>query len=134
MRDKLIGLIASKVCSRYLKDTCLSKWSGSCGECECGRNFQIGDVADYLLANGVIAPPCKIRDTIWYIDKNYNIQNAEVTCIDLRGTSKHIIATRYVWETEETIKLALMFERLNVDYWLTKTEAERALAEMRSEQ
>lgn len=53
-RERLIELIASKVCRRFLKDTCLSKWSGSCGECECGRNFQIGDVADHLLANGVI--------------------------------------------------------------------------------
>lgn len=88
--------------------------------------------ADHLLENGIIVPPCNIGETIWYIDKKYTIQNAEVTSIDIRGaTSRHIVATRYVWETEETIKLALMFERLNVDYWLTKEGAEDALAKMK---
>lgn len=24
-------------------------------------------IADYLLANGVIVPPCKLGDTVWYI-------------------------------------------------------------------
>ena len=82
-------------------------------------------------SENVIELPCKIGDDIWYIDKKYTVQKAEVTCIDIRSTSRHIIATRYVWETEETIKLALMFERLNVDYWLTKEEAEEALAKMK---
>lgn len=118
MRDKLI---------KILQDLALSD-----DPCVDGLFEWADGIADYLLDNGVIVSPCKIRDTIWYIDKNYNIQNAEVTCIDLRGTSKHIIATRYVWETEETVKLALMFEQFNVDYWLTRAEAERALAERRT--
>ena len=115
MRDRLIELTKASLIRHIDKS------------CKLAEN-----IADDLLANGVIVPPCKIRDTIWYIDKNYNIQNAEVTCIDLRGTSKHIIATHYVWETEETVKLALMFEYLNVDYWLTRGEAERALSERRT--
>lgn len=80
-------------------------------------------------SKNIINIPCNIHDTIYYIDKNYNIQEAEVTCIDIRGTSKHIIATRYNWETEETIKLALPFEKVNIDYWLKKEDAEKALKE-----
>lgn len=88
--------------------------------------------ADYRKqSENVIELPCKVGAKIWYIDKNYTVQKAEVTSISIRTTSRHIIATRYVWETEETIKLALMFERLNVDYWLTKEEAENVLAKMK---
>ena len=96
------------------------------------------DIADQLYAEGyrkqsenTIELPCKAGDEIWYIDKNYIIQKAEVTSISIRTTSRQIIVSRYVWETEETIKLALMFEHLNIDYWLTKEEAEKALAKMK---
>ena len=75
--------------------------------------------------------PCNLNAEIWYIDKNYTIQKAEVSSVNIKASSRHIIATRYVWETEETIKLALMFEHLNRDYWLTKEEAEEALAKMK---
>ena len=54
MRDRLIGLIASVVCEKYEKDNCASKWNGCCGECLYRRNFEIGMLADHLLANGVI--------------------------------------------------------------------------------
>ncbi len=67
MRDRLIKLIASKICSRYRKDTCLTKWSSGCGECEGPWNFEIGDFADYLLAEGVIVPPCKVNDNVWLV-------------------------------------------------------------------
>ena len=82
-------------------------------------------------SENTIELPCNLNAEIWYIDKNYTIQKAEVSSINIKASSRHIIATRYVWETEETIKLALMFERLNIDYWLTKEEAEEALAKMK---
>lgn len=53
LKQRLIDLIADKVCNRHVKDTCLTKWGDGCGECEHGRNFQIGDVAARLIANGV---------------------------------------------------------------------------------
>ena len=28
----------------------------------------IEQIADYLLANGVIVPPCKVGDTVYYVD------------------------------------------------------------------
>jgi len=65
MRDRLIELIASKVCDRYEKDQCSSKWNGCCGECLNGRDFEIGDIADHLLANGVIVFPVKVGDIVF---------------------------------------------------------------------
>ena len=30
-------------------------------------------VADYLLANGVIVPPCKVGDTVYYLNTQYHM-------------------------------------------------------------
>ena len=30
------------------------------------------DLADYLIANGVIVPPCKVGDTVWFVDLEWN--------------------------------------------------------------
>ena len=119
MRDKLIGLIKSAE-KAFPKDKPV---------------LDIEEfVADFLLANGVIAPPCSMNDTIWYIDKDYNVRDAEVSCIDIRGTNYHIIATRYIYETEETVKLYLFFSDLNKRFWLTKEEAEEALSGIQNDE
>lgn len=94
-------------------------------------DYALEQIVEHFIDKGIVASPCKIGQKIWYIDKNKKIQEAEVVCIDIRATSKHIIATRYVWETEETVKLALMFDRLNEDYWLTKEQANKVLREMK---
>ena len=88
------------------------------------------DVADYLMSNNVVVLPCKVNDTVWYIDQKYNIQEAEVSCIDIRGyTNKHIIAKRYDYEKEDTITVVFFFEDLNDGFWLSRAEAENVLKE-----
>lgn len=89
-------------------------------------------VADYLLANNVVALPCAVNDTVWYIDQKYNIQEAEVSCIDIRGyTNKHIIAKRYDYEKEDTVTVVFFFEDLNDRFWLSRAEAENVLKEIK---
>jgi hypothetical protein len=130
MRDRLIGLIASKVCSRYLKDTCLSKWSGSCGECECGRNFQIGDVADYLLDNGVIAPPCKVGDTLYYPSFGTDrVLLYKVISIKLNSKGLYVVCENCLSKSQMTHRATQIGETI----FLTEVEAERALAERKSD-
>ena len=124
MRDRLIELLR-QIEFDYSEECVCAFEDGYKGAPDFAKFF-----VDHLLAGGVIVPPCKVGDTVWYIDTNYNIQKAEVTSINIRSQSKSLIATRYVWETEETVKLALMFEHLNEDYWLTKEQAEKALAEV----
>ena len=105
-----------------------------CEDCYVGNLYnRLAELEDKIENGTLIELPCKVGDKIWYIDKNYTIQQAEVTCIDIRTTSRHIIATRYVLEKEDTIKIALMFEDFNVDYWLTKAEAEAKLKELKGE-
>jgi hypothetical protein len=87
-------------------------------------------IADYLMSNNVVVLPCNVNDTVWYIDQKYNIQEAEVSCIDIRGyTNKHIIAKRYDYEKEDTITVVFFFEDLNDSFWLSREEAENVLKE-----
>lgn len=56
MRDRLIELICDK-----LQDGCECYCNHPpCGKCK--------DIADYLFANGVIVPPCKVGDTVYETD------------------------------------------------------------------
>lgn len=50
MRDRLIELLEKHVLLKYFL----------------GR-MQVEKLADYLLENGVIVPPCKVGDTVYYI-------------------------------------------------------------------
>lgn len=64
MRDRLIELISKA------REECLSM---SCFQCEYqGKRVPKGCVsrliADHLLADGVIAPPCKVGDEVWFIN------------------------------------------------------------------
>lgn len=55
MRERLKELI----CEVIQTDECVSHCNHPyCGECE--------RLADHLLANGVIVPPCKVGDTVYY--------------------------------------------------------------------
>ena len=83
-------------------------------------------LAEHLLADGWIKPPCKIGDKVWYIT-NGKIDNAEVVCIDCRNSGNHIIAHKYTEETEEIKKLCVYFSDVNKIVYLTKEEAENAL-------
>lgn len=57
MRDRLSQLIYNK-----LSETCRE-----CSSFECTE-----ELTDYLLANGVIVPPCKVGDTVWCIIDGFN--------------------------------------------------------------
>lgn len=132
MRDKLIKLIASKICSRYRKDTCLTKWSSGCDECEGSWNFEIGDFADYLLAEGVIVPPCKVNQFVYVVDRaDIRQPIKEKIVLEIQcGYSGDLIVLQ---DTPFRLRRAYNFGDFGKTVFLTKAEAERALAERRSE-
>ena len=51
------------------------------------RDYGMEKIADYLLENGVIVPPCKVGDWIWYVYRN-EINKAKVEEINY-DASKH---------------------------------------------
>lgn len=66
MRDRLIELIGAKICEDY-SPICDEWQPHSCEKCYVS-NCRIGDLADYLLENGVVALPCKVGDDVYVIE------------------------------------------------------------------
>lgn len=55
----------------------------------CGKEFTDieGYVAEYLTANGVIAPPCKVGDAVYKITRN-KVKECEVVFVGLSADEK----------------------------------------------
>lgn len=100
-------------------------------------------IADYLLANGVIIPPCKIGDDVWVIDREDG-EAVGVSCVIFLAKSKGcIIATAHIndYDIDETIYYHIdetqdeydtdLMVYSDDDCFLTREEAEKALEERR---
>lgn len=109
------------------------------------ENF-IETLADYLLANGVIVPPCKVGDDVWVIDRE-NGEAVGVSCVMFLAKSKGcIIATAQIndYDLDEIIEYHIIETQDNFDTDLmvysdddcfpTREEAERALKEAHNDQ
>lgn len=84
MRERLIELL------NEAREKCANTPSKNCKECSgYGKGYECINalIADYLLANGVIVPPCKVGDWIWYVYRN-EINKAKVEEIRY-DASKH---------------------------------------------
>lgn len=118
MRDRLIELINQDNCpSPYMCDE----------RCKYSHLEQcIGDrLADHLIANGVILPPCKVGDTVYFIPKyitdwiHDDVEYIKIT------KDRFIIKTVADWYFDE--------EDFGKTVFLTKEQAEQKLKEMRVE-
>ena len=99
----------------------------------------VEQIADYLLANGVIVPPCKVGETIylpweWKDTSGVAILTVERMSITEAGCS---IRTD-LWSDEEDYWLAyncgvFKFDDIGKTVFLTREEAEKALAERSGE-
>lgn len=120
MRDRLIELI------KQADDKCGHTSCGECGRFGTEYDCLIGLIADYLLANGVIVPPCKVGDTLYvlYGEPSYTIKEHEVSTIlfgrthDSIGLSNKSVFT--VWEKR-------WYDYFGKTVFLTREEAEQAL-------
>lgn len=107
-RDRLIELIvqANELCSN--KD---------CAECEYLNNDRIlcdtYNIADYLLANGVIVPPCKVGQKVWLInnptlDLINRLQAKNEKLREDNETLRTVIAKSFVIRAEGKSPLTLL--------------------------
>lgn len=95
-------------------------------------------VADHLLANGVIVPPCKVGDMVYIVVNPYSFlplkkaMEGEVVSIYLHG---HGLFLRVLFDTKKINGCAdyNLNWRLGKDLFLTRAEAEKALAERMGE-
>ena len=81
--------------------------------------------ADYLLANGVIVPPCKVGDKVWLIN---NPREYEV--LNFHWTGQLLWATLILIE-EPTIMREINTDHFGKTVFLTREEAERKLKELK---
>ena len=92
-------------------------------------------IADYLLANGVIVPPCKVGDVVYAITLNpkTNIRKTHrgvVTNIHCHTTGKHITIRHEGLDDEPYFDaLYCPFEIFGKTVFLTREEAEAKLKE-----
>lgn len=115
MRDRLVELIlqSDPIKERDLDD----EW----------YDGEIEDIADHLLENGVIVPPCKVGDVVYEINRN-GILEMEIAQIK--------ITERYIMF--DCIDVILDYEDffyesdIGKTVFVTRDEAERALRERTS--
>ena len=104
-RDRLIKLLQEPP----------ADWEGNRG---------VGAIADHLLANGVIVPPCKVGDTVYEIE--YGIGSYELWEKNLCKTEVKAICIL----TENDYH---PLNRIGKDVFLTKEDGEQVLKEREEE-
>ena len=109
MRDRLIKLLQNFADGTYTSNGTITDGT------------KVDDVVDYLIANGVIVPPCKVGDTVYYVHKSeHKITTHKVTNIYV-GKSMTISA-KGLWSTIKPHEFGWLF-------YTSKEEAETALKE-----
>lgn len=96
-RDRLIELLKASI-------------YGNIDEGFYGPELDCENVADYLLANGVVVPPCKLGNTVWFLYGENNI--LKMVCVGFLKTNRrlfveiarntNVFTTRYhaIWGEE----------------------------------
>ena len=112
-RERLIELLVNSNTHDSYECKLCTKKDVSCTRCSGEK------LADYLLANGVIVPPCKVGDEIYYLFPQQGIQRAFVRRIQI-GKYGVAICTKYG---------ATLISEIGKTVFLTREEAEKALKE-----
>lgn len=111
-RERLICLLSNYDFDSTFCDIC-ERLDDDCAVCGSER------LAEYLIAHGVIVPPCKVGDTVYHLYPKQGIKANKVKRIQV-GTCGMMIADRNgVFRAEE----------INKTVFLTREEAENALKE-----
>jgi hypothetical protein len=121
MRDRLLNLIN--------QDNCPSPFMCS-NECKYAhlKNCCGDRLADHLIANGVIVPPCKVGDTVWLImplnlqQTEWEIKEGKISMIQQKADKS--------WKfrvTENHSVQDYTVDKIGKTVFLTKEEAEQKL-------
>ena len=128
MRDRLVELMNFVQCKA---ECCSALDGGRCGDLDNLYRCQIETIADHLIENGVIVPPCKIGDTVYAIWKDEvlkaKVGNIHITTHKERTTMWLGVSIR-VKNNAFTFSSDLLF---GCFVFLTEAEAEQKLKEMR---
>ena len=121
MKDRLIELLRQGEAKCAETKTC-----NKCEQYGRGSDCQRNLIADHLIANGVIVPPVKVGQTVWFIrDKYHNkIEETNVEKVIVKNGGIYIkLGCNSMYETS--------CNSIGKTVFLTKEEAEKALAKMK---
>lgn len=91
-------------------------------------DYSLNEIIDALIANGVIAPPCKVGDALYYPSFGTNrVLLYKVISIKLNSKGLYVVCENCLSKSQMTHRAAQIGETI----FLTEAEAERALAERR---
>jgi hypothetical protein len=124
MRDRLVEILLQKTC--HYSDTPCDKECGVCGNIELYRS-DVESLADHLIENGVVVPPCSLHQTLWEITWNRRIEQCKVSSLTQKadGSFKIRVSPKCSGVYEITS------DKIGEKVFLTKSEAEQKLKEMR---
>lgn len=105
MRDRLVELLEQKM-HPYLAD----------------------DIADYLIENGVIVPPCKVGDKVWF---NTFKKNATV-CVGIQPHTVDRIDVICVCDTKNLVETNIRDWEFGKTVFLTKEECLAAITKKKA--
>ena len=112
---------------------------------ECIRNsveprIDFGEFfADRLLAEGVIVPPCKVGDTVYAVSLNtetniVSVHRGYIGSFSIRSEGNYLFVCHEGFDDEPYFKnICGKFEDFGKTVFLTREEAEKALAERSGE-
>lgn len=111
MRQRLIELLKTPHKAEKLRQTgtAIGDYEDDCIEAM---------IADFLLANGVIVPPCKVGDTVWIVGEHRGVYYANVRVFFFN--EKNI-------EMVRTTKCDIPFSEFGKTFFLSRAEAEKEL-------
>ena len=86
-------------------------------------------IADELIANGVVLPPCKVGDTVYYLDGKTIVKDV-VHCISFGG--RHGVNAKGFIHMHDSDKdnITISFNLFGKTVFLTKDQAEQKLKEL----
>lgn len=122
MRERLVELLQKRSCFH-------SKCRNSCSKCD-GipiNDDDIGKLADCLLANGVVVPPCKVGDMVYFVieddvtEEGKYISKQQINDVSTKG----IFVSDSL--SEENCGCFEPYSNFGKTAFLSEEEAERAL-------
>lgn len=117
-RERLIELLNDVASTQYEGDKIIKSELDIDDE-------DINHIADYLLANGVIVPPCKVGDTVYQVTRNF-ISEFRVRFIEISTCGNLFLHTDLINGIVYTGEIFSKSE-IGKTVFLTKEETEKAL-------
>ncbi len=96
-----------------------------------GGNRNVATLADHLIKNGVIVPPCKVGDTV-YVDSHFFVSEYKIEEIAVDDMFMRFFCKNEDYAIE-CRKFMFFDERIGKTVFLTRDGAEKALAERSKE-